>query len=78
MVLRTYCLPPSYNIIIFLLCIQFFSFVTLAMMVTYRAMSFSEYLQNMYILELDMVYAVASLFSYDQIGTNLPLLICEL
>ena len=48
------------------------------MMVTYRAMSFSEYLQNMYILELDMVYAVASLFSYDQIGTNLPLLICEL
>ena len=55
-----------------------FSFVPLAMMVTYRVMSFSEYLQNMSIMELDMVDAVASLVSYDKICANIPLLICEL
>ena len=50
---------PSHNIIIFLLCIKFFSFVPLAMMVTYRAVSFSEHLHHISILALDMVDAVS-------------------
>ena len=78
MVLRTYCIPPSHNIRIFLLCIQFFSFVPLEMMVMYRAVSFSEYMHHMSILDLDMVDAVGSLVSYDQIGEKLPLRIWTL
>ena len=52
---------------------SFFSFVLLEIKVIYRAVSFSEYMHHMSILDLDIIDAVASLVSYDQIGEKIPL-----
>ena len=58
MLLSTCCITPSYNKIIFLLCVQLVLLNLLVVLVTYREVSFSEHLHHMSALALYMVDAV--------------------
>ena len=73
MVLITWCLTPSHNIRIFLLCVQLFSLFPLVILVVYRVVSFSENMRHLSVLTLDMVDSVAWLVSCDGISVKLPL-----
>ena len=72
------CISPSHNTSIFLLCVQFILLALLVVLVTYLAVSFSEHLHHMSILDLAMYDAVDFSVSYDQIGANTPLNILAL
>ena len=55
--LSTCCLPALHNIRNFLLCVCFVLLTPLAVLETYRSVSFSEHLDHMSFLILDMAYA---------------------
>ena len=58
LVLSKGCISTSHNIIIFLLYVQFVLLAMLVVLLTYRAVSFSEHLQYMSVLDLDMADTV--------------------
>ena len=74
----TYCLLPSHNIRIFLLCVKFYLLAMLVVLVMRRSVSFSWNLHYMSFLELDMANDVAFPVFYYWIGAGFLLRIWAL